>query len=104
VLIASPLSSLSSLVMELELLGCLPSLTGIFNFALNVVVLHPKIKWRPHEIAIVFFRLVYPQTSLAEINSVTRVLELIFVRDGFFTLGSMSRLDINEIISLFLIG
>jgi hypothetical protein len=38
-----PVSSLSSLVMGLVLFGCLPSLAGIFIFALNVIVLHPKI-------------------------------------------------------------
>ena len=47
-----------------------------------------------------FFQLVYPQTNLADIDCVTRVLELIFVRDGFLTLGNMSRLDIDEMISL----
>jgi hypothetical protein len=30
-----------------------------------------------------FFQLVYPQTNLANIDCVTRVLELVFVRDGF---------------------
>jgi hypothetical protein len=30
-----------------------------------------------------FFQLFYPQTNLADIECVTRVLELMFVRDGF---------------------
>ncbi len=48
-----------------------------------------------------FFNLVYPQTNLADIDRVPRVLEMIFVRDGFFTLRNMSRLDIVEMISSF---
>ena len=46
-----------------------------------------------------FVQLVNAQTDSADVDCVMRVLELIFVRDGHFTLDNLSRNDIDELIS-----
>jgi hypothetical protein len=48
-----------------------------------------------------FSQLVYSQTNAAAIDCAARVLELIFVRDGLLTLGSLTRSDVHEMISRF---